>query len=78
MNTQIEALRQSIDFLSGELDFLPTSIATARAEDNIGRYTKLLSSALPIQRQHLKLCAELEKLTEAEVDELAAFNGEVT
>ena len=28
-----------------------------------------------MQKQYLKLCAELEKQTGAEVDELAAFNG---
>lgn len=34
-----------------------------------------MRTCLTVQKQYLKLCAELEKLMETEVDELAAFNG---
>ena len=71
-----EALQQEIKFLSDELSFLQTQINTARNDGNTAEYTKLMRTCLPVQKQYLKLCAELEKLTaETEVDELAAFNG---
>ena len=71
-----EALQQEIKFLSDELSFLQARINTARQDGNTAEYTKLMRTCLPVQKQYLKLCAELEKLAaETEVDELAAFNG---
>lgn len=68
-------LQQEIKFLSDELNYLQRQIATARKEGNTAEYTKLMRTRLTVQKQYLKLCAELEKLNETEVDELAAFNG---
>ena len=70
-----EALTQEIKFLSDELAFLQAQINAARSDENTAEYTKLMRTCLTVQKQYLKLCAELEKLTETEVDELAAFNG---
>ena len=71
-----EALQQEIKFLSDELSFLQAQINTARQNGNTAEYTKLMRTCLPVQKQYLKLCAELEKLAaKTEVDELAAFNG---
>lgn len=70
-----EALTQEIKFLSDELAFLQVQINAARSDGNTAEYTKLMRTCLTVQKQYLKLCAELEKLTETEVDELAAFNG---
>ena len=70
-----EALTQEIKFLSDELSFLQAKISAARNEGNTAEYSKLMRICLTVQKQYLKLCAELEKLTETEVDELAAFNG---
>lgn len=49
--------------------------ATPGASGDTDEYTRLFRVFLPVQKQYLKLCAELEKLTGANVDELAAFNG---
>lgn len=49
--------------------------ANARESGDTDEYTRLFRVFLPVQKQYLKLCAELEKLTGADVDELAAFNG---
>ena len=70
-----EALQQEIKFLSDELSFLQARINTARQDGNTAEYTKLMRTCLTVQKQYLKLCAELGKLAETEVDELAAFNG---
>ncbi len=71
-----EALKQEIKFLSDELKFLQAQIDAARNNSNTAEYTKLMRTCLTVQKQYLKLCAELEKLTSGtEVDELAAFNG---
>ena len=51
------------------------AIETARKDGDTDEYTRFMRVCLPVQKQYLKLCAELEKLTETEVDELAAFNG---
>lgn len=68
-------LQEEINFLYEELAYLQEEIAAARGDGNTAEYTKLMRTCLPVQKQYLKLCAELEKLTETEVDELAAFNG---
>ena len=70
-----QELRQEINFLYEEINYLQKSIETARNNSNTDEYTRLMRVCLPVQKQYLKLCAELEKLTETEVDELAAFNG---
>lgn len=72
-----QELRQEINFLYEEINYLQKSIETARNNSNTDEYTRLMRVCLPVQKQYLKLCAELEKLTETEVDELAAFNGAV-
>ena len=72
-----QELRQKINFLYEEINYLQKSIETARNNSNTDEYTRLMRVCLPVQKQYLKLCAELEKLTETEVDELAAFNGAV-
>ena len=72
-----QELRQEINFLYEEINYLQKSIETARNNSNTDEYTRLMRVCLTVQKQYLKLCAELEKLTETEVDELAAFNGAV-
>ena len=72
-----QELRQEINFLYEEINYLQKSIETARNNSNTDEYTRLMRVCLPVQKQYLKLCAELEKLTETEVDELAAFHGAV-
>ena len=68
-------LQQEINFLYEEITYLQKSIADARNSGDTDEYTRLMRVCLPVQKQYLKLCAELEKLTETEVGELAAFNG---
>ena len=73
--TYEQELRLEINFLSGEICYLQKSIEAARKDGDTDEYTRLMRVCLPVQKQYLKLCAELGKLTETEVDELAAFNG---
>ena len=76
MNEAYEAeLQQEINFLYEELAYLQGEIADTRKQNDTEAYTRLFRVFLPVQKQYLKLCAELEKLTGADVDELAAFNG---
>lgn len=76
MNESYEQeLRLEINFLSGEICYLQKSIEAARNSGDTDEYTRFMRVCLPVQKQYLKLCAELEKLTETETDELAAFNG---
>ena len=76
MNEAYEAeLQQEINFLYDELAYLQGEIADARKQNDTEAYARLFRVYLPMQKQYLKLCAELEKQTGAEVDELAAFNG---
>lgn len=76
MNEAYEVeLQQEINFLLHEVGYLQEEISNARANGDTDEYTRLFRVFLPVQKQYLKLCAELEKLTGADVDELAAFNG---
>ena len=76
MNEAYEAeLQQEINFLYDELAYLQGEIADTRKQNDTEAYARLCRVYLPMQKQYLKLCAELEKQTDAEVDELAAFNG---
>ena len=76
MNESYEQeLQMEINFLLHEVGYLQEEISNARASGDTGEYTRLFRVFLPVQKQYLKLCAELEKLTGADVDELAAFNG---
>lgn len=68
-------LQQEINFLYDELAYLQGEITDARKANDSDEYARLFRVYLPMQKQYLKLCAELEKQTDAEVDELAAFNG---
>lgn len=68
-------LQQEINFLYDELAYLQGEITDARKANDSDEYARLCRVYLPMQKQYLKLCAELEKQTGAEVDELAAFNG---
>ena len=68
-------LQTEIYFLLHEVDFLQAEISKAREYGDTDEYTRLFRVFLPVQKQYLKLCAELERLAGAEVDELAAFNG---
>ena len=68
-------LQQEISFLYDELAYLQGEITDARKANDSDAYARLFRVYLPMQKQYLKLCAELEKQTFAEVDELAAFNG---
>jgi len=68
-------LQQEINFLYDELAYLQGEIAHTRKQNDTEAYARLCRVYLPMQKQYLKLCAELEKQTGAEVDELAAFNG---
>ena len=68
-------LQQEISFLYDELAYLQGEITDARKANDSDEYARLFRVYLPMQKQYLKLCAELEKQTGAEVDELAAFNG---
>lgn len=68
-------LQQEINFLYDELAYLQGKITDARKANDSDEYARLFRVYLPMQKQYLKLCAELEKQTGAEVDELAAFNG---
>lgn len=70
-----DELTQEIDFLYDELAYLQGEITDARKGNDTDEYARLFRVYLPMQKQYLKLCAELEKLAGAEVDELAAFNG---
>lgn len=70
-----QELQQEINFLYEEINYLQKAIETARKDGDTDEYTRFMRVCLPVQKQYLKLCAELEKLTETEVDELAAFNG---
>lgn len=76
MNESYEhELQTEINFLLHEVGYLQEEISNARASGDTDEYTRLFRVFLPVQKQYLKLCAELEKLTGADVDELAAFNG---
>nr|DAY46474.1 MAG TPA: hypothetical protein [Caudoviricetes sp.] len=76
MNESYEQeLQTEINFLLHEVGYLQEEISNARASGDTDEYTRLFRVFLPVQKQYLKLCAELEKLTGANVDELAAFNG---
>lgn len=76
MNEAYEVeLQQEINFLYDELAYLQGEITDARKANDSDEYARLFRVYLPMQKQYLKLCAELEKQTGAEVDELAAFNG---
>ena len=76
MNEAYEAeLQQEISFLYDELAYLQGEITDARKANDSDAYARLFRVYLPMQKQYLKLCAELEKQTGTEVDELAAFNG---
>lgn len=76
MNESYEQeLQTEINFLLHEVGYLQEEISNARASGDTDEYTRLFRAFLPVQKQYLKLCAELEKLTGADVDELAAFNG---
>lgn len=68
-------LQQEISFLYDELAYLQGEITDARKANDSDAYARLFRVYLPMQKQYLKLCAELEKQTGTEVDELAAFNG---
>ena len=68
-------LQQEISFLYDELAYLQGEITDARKANDSDEYARLFRVYLPMQKQYLKLCAELEKQTGTEVDELAAFNG---
>ena len=76
MNESYEQeLQTEINFLLHEVGYLQEEISNARASGDMDEYTRLFRVFLPVQKQYLKLCAELEKLTGTDVDELAAFNG---
>lgn len=76
MNESYEQeLQTEINFLLHEVGYLQEEISNARESGDTDEYTRLFRVFLPVQKQYLKLCAELEKQTDAEVDELAAFNG---
>ena len=76
MNEAYEVeLQQEMNFLYDELAYLQGEITDARKANDSDEYARLFRVYLPMQKQYLKLCAELEKQTGAEVDELAAFNG---
>lgn len=68
-------LQQEISFLYDELAYLKGEIADTRKQNDTEAYARLCRVYLPMQKQYLKLCAELKKQTGADVDELAAFNG---
>ena len=70
-----DELQQEIDFLYDELAYLQGEITDARKHNDPDEYARLFRVYLPMQKQYLKLCAELEKLAGADADELAAFNG---
>ena len=76
MNESYEQeLQTEINFLLHEVGYLQEETSNSRASGDTDEYTRLFRVFLPVQKQYLKLCAELEKLTGANVDELAAFNG---
>ena len=76
MNEAYETeLQQEINFLYDELTYLQREITDARKSGDTGEYARLFRVFLPVQKQYLKLCAELEALMGAGADELAAFNG---
>ena len=68
-------LQQEISFLYDELAYLQGEIADTRKQNDTEAYARLCRVYLPMQKQYLKLCADLKKQTGADVDELAAFNG---
>ena len=68
-------LQQEISFLYDELAYLQGEIADTRKQNDTEAYARLCRVYLPMQKQYLKLCAELKKQTGADVDEQAAFNG---
>lgn len=68
-------LQQEISFLYDELAYLQGEIADTRKQNDTEAYARQCRVYLPMQKQYLKLCAELKKQTGADVDELAAFNG---
>lgn len=70
-----QELQTEINFLLHEVDYLQTKISKARESGDTDEYARLCRVYLPMQKQYLKLCAELKKQTGADVDELAAFNG---
>ena len=77
MNESYEQeLQMEINFLSRELVYLQEEICAARKCGDTDEYTRLMRVRLPVQKQYLKLCAEQEKLIQAEteVDPLTAFN----
>lgn len=76
MNESYEQeLQTEINFLLHEVEYLETEISNARKQNDTEAYARLCRVYLPMQKQYLKLFAELEKQTGADADELAAFNG---
>lgn len=70
-----QELQLEINFLHDELSYLQRQLADARDSGDTDEYTRFMRVCLPVQKQYLKLCAEHDKLTETQVDELTAFNG---
>ena len=58
-----EELQTEVSFLQGALTQLQSGVKLSGKDGNMAEYVKFLDSYLKVQKQYLRLCAELEKLT---------------
>ena len=58
-----EELQTEVSFLQGALTQLQSGVKLSGKDGSMAEYTKFLSTYLTVQKQYLKLCAELDKLS---------------
>ena len=58
----VEELQTEVSFLQGALTQLQSGVELSGKDGSMTEYVKFLDSYLKVQKQYLRLCAELEKL----------------
>ena len=58
-----EELQTEVSFLQGALTQLQSGVKLSGKDGSMADYVKFLDSYLKVQKQYLKLCAELDKLS---------------
>ena len=73
-NNYYEQLQAEKAVLEQEIIYIQRKTKAARDNEQLDKYGKFVRLLLPVQKQYLRLCGELEALETAnEVDELANF-----
>lgn len=62
----VEELQTEVSFLQGALTQLQSGVNLSGKDGNMVEYVKFLDSYLKVQKQYLRLCAELDKLSKKE------------